>query len=193
MHSEWYSPTLYSYICDLKTKTVYVYNFHNFEEEVEVDLGKELKEGKHYYDLPSLFLVKTQAANQFERYSPKSGADNVIKILNEDGIEKAVSWYKEVKDETFSKLRYRFRESEFNSIAYRYLGDKEYTKAIAVFTFNTKAYPRSANAWDSLAEAYMIKGENEKAIKFYKKALELNPENAGAKKNIKILQKKQIE
>jgi tetratricopeptide (TPR) repeat protein len=33
----------------------------------------------------------------------------------------------------------------------------------------------SVNAHDSLGEAYMIMGDKEKAIKFYKLAVELNP------------------
>ena len=49
--------------------------------------------------------------------------------------------------------------------------------------------PQSANAYDSLGEAYMKAGDNEKAIKNYKKSLELNPENNNAKKMLEKLKK----
>ena len=47
--------TLYSNIYDLKKGLVYLYFMHNFDEEVIIDLNKELKKGCHYYELPSLF------------------------------------------------------------------------------------------------------------------------------------------
>ena len=67
-HNEYSYPTLYSNIFDLKNKKIYLYNFHNFEEVVVIDLIKKLKEGKKTFKIPSLFLVKTQAAILFEKY-----------------------------------------------------------------------------------------------------------------------------
>ena len=40
---------------------------------------------------------------------------------------------------------------------------------------NTERFPRSANAWDSLGEAYATKGDKNAAIKHFKKSLTLNP------------------
>lgn len=70
-HSEYSYPTLYSNIYDLKNKKAYLYNFHNFEEVVVIDLARELKKGKKSYDIPALFKVKTQAARLFEKYGKK--------------------------------------------------------------------------------------------------------------------------
>jgi cytochrome c-type biogenesis protein CcmH/NrfG len=53
-------------------------------------------------------------------------------------------------------------------------------QAIAVFRINAAAYPRSANAYDSLGEAYMTKGDREAAIKSYEKALALDPNQKSA-------------
>ena len=47
--------TLYSNIYDLKKGLVYLYYLHNFDKEVVLDLSEELKKGRHYYELPSLF------------------------------------------------------------------------------------------------------------------------------------------
>ena len=41
-------------------------------------------------------------------------------------------------------------------------------------------YPDAFNTWDSLAEACLENGDTPNAVKFYKKSLELNPENRGA-------------
>jgi hypothetical protein len=47
--------TQYSNIYDLKNGVVYLYYLHNFDNEVVIDLSAELKKGRHYYALPSLF------------------------------------------------------------------------------------------------------------------------------------------
>ncbi|MBA6233993.1 MULTISPECIES: tetratricopeptide repeat protein [unclassified Colwellia] len=52
---------------------------------------------------------------------------------------------------------------------------------------NTQYYPLSAKAWDSLGEAYLVKGEKERALSLYKKSFELNPNNNNANEKIKLL------
>ena len=47
--------TLYSNIYDLKNGLVYLYYLHDFDNEVIFDLSEELKKGRHYFELPSLF------------------------------------------------------------------------------------------------------------------------------------------
>ena len=47
--------TLYSNIYDLKNGLIYLYYLHNFDNEIIIDLNKELKKGNHHYELPSLF------------------------------------------------------------------------------------------------------------------------------------------
>ena len=49
------SRTLYSNIYDLRRGLVYLYYLHDFDNEVVLNLSEELKKGRHYYDLPSLF------------------------------------------------------------------------------------------------------------------------------------------
>jgi Tfp pilus assembly protein PilF len=58
-------------------------------------------------------------------------------------------------------------------------------EAIAAFEMNCRLFPLSYNTWDSLAEGYLNKGENELAIRYYRKSLELNPDNKKAKEILK--------
>ncbi len=62
-------------------------------------------------------------------------------------------------------------EGGMNQVGYQMLLAQDYEAAIAVFQLNVEFYPRSANVYDSLAEAYMTNGNKEKAIEFYRKAL----------------------
>jgi len=54
-HMEGKSQTLYSMVYDLDDRLVYLYNFHDFENEVVIDLREELKKGAQLVDLSSLF------------------------------------------------------------------------------------------------------------------------------------------
>jgi tetratricopeptide (TPR) repeat protein len=71
-------------------------------------------------------------------------------------------------------------ESFVNGLGYRLLGQNRLKEAIEIFKFNTQAYPKSANTYDSLAEAYLGAGEKKLAFDFYKKALEVDPDYANA-------------
>jgi len=65
-------------------------------------------------------------------------------------------------------------------------GDVDY--AIKVFQLNTKAFPKSANAFDSLGEGYMKGGYKKEAIANYQKSLDMNPSNNNAKEMLAKLQ-----
>lgn len=66
-------------------------------------------------------------------------------------------------------------EQRINSLGYYLLNQKDFDKAVEIFSYNIKRFPKSFNAHDSLGEAYMIMGDKESAIKYYKLAIELNP------------------
>ncbi len=66
-------------------------------------------------------------------------------------------------------------EVEINQYGYQLLAAPQVDKAIETFELNTKRFPKSPNAWDSLGEGYATKGEKGKAIASFKKSLALNP------------------
>ena len=61
-------------------------------------------------------------------------------------------------------------------MGYQFLFAGKIDPAIEIFVKNTQMYPDSWNVWDSLAEAYLNKGETELAIQYYTKALNMAPE-----------------
>ena len=74
-----------------------------------------------------------------------------------------------------------------NKIGYEFLKDKAIDKAIIVFEKNVKMFPKDANSWDSLGEAYFMNRDKENSLKAYKKALELDPNSVSVKKMIQKL------
>ena len=66
-------------------------------------------------------------------------------------------------------------EPELNQYGYQLLNDGKHEESVKIMALATERYPQSANAWDSLGEAYATKGDKDNAIKSFKKALSLNP------------------
>jgi predicted negative regulator of RcsB-dependent stress response len=66
-------------------------------------------------------------------------------------------------------------EVELNLYGYQLLNNKQTDKAIEMLVLNTKRYPKSANCFDSLGEAYATKGDKKSAIANFKKSLSMNP------------------
>ena len=71
--------------------------------------------------------------------------------------------------------RFQSFEAQLNSLGYRLLGGHEAEAAIAVFELNTRAYPESANTFDSLGEALAAVGRRDDAMAAYRRALEIDP------------------
>jgi Tfp pilus assembly protein PilF len=69
-----------------------------------------------------------------------------------------------------------------NNLGYEFLYNNKNEEALKVFNLNIRAYPHRWNVYDSMAEAFMLDGENDKAIEYYKKSAEINPDNGTIKK-----------
>jgi CubicO group peptidase (beta-lactamase class C family) len=81
-------------------------------------------------------------------------------------------------------------EVQMNRLGYALLSKNLLNEAIEVFKLNVEAFPDSWNVYDSLGEAYMVKGDKELAIKNYQKSIELNPQNNVGREMLKKLQEK---
>jgi predicted negative regulator of RcsB-dependent stress response len=67
-------------------------------------------------------------------------------------------------------------ENELNQYGYQLMNNGKIDKAIEILTLNTKRFPKSANCFDSLGEAYVNKGDSKNAIANFKKSLSMNPQ-----------------
>jgi dienelactone hydrolase len=64
-------------------------------------------------------------------------------------------------------------ESVFNSLGYELMAEKRFTEAIGILRLVTFVYPQSANAADSLGDAYALANQKANARDAYQKAIEL--------------------
>jgi CubicO group peptidase (beta-lactamase class C family) len=109
-------------------------------------------------------------------------------IVMDRGSSAAVAQYRELKRTNLSG--YNFDEGALNQLASMLLQRGRNSDAIAVLTLNVEEYPKSATAYDRLAEAYAQDGQKSQAIANYLKALELDAKNQKAADALKELEQK---
>jgi CubicO group peptidase (beta-lactamase class C family) len=107
----------------------------------------------------------------YTRYD--SPVSQLTQMVHRQGMEPAVARYSELRKEDPEN----FGEAAANSLGYALLNADKYDEAIVFFKLNMEAYPLSANACDSLAEAYMQSRNYEMAVKYYRKTLEMIPKD----------------
>src|SRR6185503_14841310 len=74
------------------------------------------------------------------------------KTITEKGIEAGVAQYRDLKAN--QSATYDFAEPELNQLGYELLRSGKSREAIEIFKLNVETYPKAANAYDSLGEAY---------------------------------------
>jgi len=130
-------------------------------------------ESRHYIERDDPALV----ISAIRRVVFPSAQNILERAINEKGVEAAIALYRQMK------LRYPAEflgENLLNTLGYQQLNAKHTQEAIALFKLNVAMYPNASNPYDSLAEAYMVQGDREAAIKNYRQSLKLNPSNTNA-------------
>lgn len=110
--------------------------------------------------------------------------DEIINIALTKGLKAAT--------ESFQKRNKKIDllENVVNAKGYDLMKEKKLKEAIEIFKLNAFAFPKSANAFDSLGEAYLEAGDRKSAVENYKKSLLLNPGNENAREVLKRLEDK---
>ena len=114
----------------------------------------------------------------------RSIAETLSPIIEQSGVTAALAQFRQMKARP---AIYSLNETEMNNLGYYFLSRKAVDVAIAVFRLNVESFPAWANAYDSLGEAYMVKGDKELAVRNYQRSLELNPQNTNAVEMLKKL------
>ena len=162
----------------------------------------------HIPDMLELYLSPS-AKDEFISYNVKFGTSSSIKLKNEilkvngHDIVPTISITKIIRESYLANgidyIKQNFTEltgsnmtdsSVLNEIGYLFMEKKSIDQALEIFGLNTKLFAEDPNVWDSLGEAYLEKGNEEKALEFYKKALSIDPYFPSAQKMVKELEEK---
>ncbi len=111
-------------------------------------------------------------------------ADVLRETIDTAGLAAAKRRFAELKGNAGT---YYLSEGQLNSLGYFYLMRDKTEEALAVFQWTVEAFPDSGNAYDSLGEAWVKKGDRATAMANYEKSLALDPKNENAEKMLKEL------
>jgi dienelactone hydrolase len=104
----------------------------------------------------------------------KTQASEFWALVNQPGgVTKAAAIFHEARKRDGKALL--FPEFPINILGYAKLHAGAKQEAVELFKLNTEAYPASANAQDSLSDAYLAAGQNDLALAAEQKCLELLP------------------
>ena len=102
-------------------------------------------------------------------------ANKLKEIIDEEGIDNIAETYNEIKRE--QPYKYNYAENQLNNLGYFYYSRNELNIAESIFRLNVEIFPDAYNTYDSYGEVLLAQGDQNKAIKNYKKSVELNPGN----------------
>jgi len=119
----------------------------------------------------------------------RSLSEMLYKTVKEKDVAAAIIEYRKLKTENAAV--YDFSENELNTLGYQLLGMKRAKDAIEILKLNVEMFPKSANPYDSLGEAYLADNQKELALANYKKAVELDPANTNAAQIVNRLEGKE--
>ena len=136
-----------------------------------------ITKGGPWKDLVST-MADAAAGEQAETDWIHSDARAALSAISKSDFDRAEALLlqlksKEPNDQTI-------QDFTINQVGYQLVFRKKLELAVEVFKLNTQLYPKEFNAFDSLAEAYWRKGDEQLAVTNYEKSLELNPENTSA-------------
>jgi tetratricopeptide (TPR) repeat protein len=139
---------------------------------IYLDRGDDWVQPQHWCHVRVFYLQHKNLASEFLRKNPENPIGDKlarIRTLSENDGD------------------FYFDESSINGLGYELMSVSRFDEAIEVLKLNAEKFPQSANAHDSLAEAYLKTGNNEMAIQHYKTALELEPGLESASEALKKL------
>ena len=110
-------------------------------------------------------------------------------LIKTTSIDKGITQFKNAI--FIDKDGYDFNgfEQNLNTIGYNYISNGDLISAVKILKFTTEQFPNSANAHDSLGEAYLKNNQLDLALQHYTKSYELDPKNENAKKRIEEIHK----
>ncbi len=123
---------------------------------------------------------------------PKPIQEIVAHAIEEKGVGPALSEYRELRKQYYGSAAYDFSPRPLNGIVERLMQQQKLDDAFAIATANIELNPADAFPQLLLGRIHLARGEKELAIAAVRKAVELDPTNAWAKKQLDDLTAPQI-
>lgn len=114
--------------------------------------------------------------------------DRVLEVaLDSGGAPAAIARYRQLREAAMEQGRYDFSETSVAELSRRLAAQGKTAEAVALMQMNAEFHPNSANIDFQLGELHRARGERDQAIARYRMALEKDPRNQGARRQLDAL------
>lgn len=168
--------TLYSFICDLKSGDIFVYNFHDFSNARKFNFGEEIEKGRSSHYLSTLFPARSTAYQKFIEEGP-------LELLHRglrSGRSQASLFYHVIKSSYPEAFDMEIGPDLLNEFAASLNIEGRTEDAIFFQEKNCNVFPGDPSVHFELGKLYQQSGNPGRAIEEYNKTLEIDPGHKGA-------------
>jgi tetratricopeptide (TPR) repeat protein len=120
---------------------------------------------------------------------PKLLPDILTETAAKSGTAGAVQQYRELRTKYYGGQSYDFSENALVALAAPLINANKPDDAMAWLQLNAEFYPKSSATYAALGQAYAKKNDTPNAVKSFEKAVELDPGNQNAKRQLEQLKK----
>jgi Photosynthetic reaction centre cytochrome C subunit/Tetratricopeptide repeat len=120
---------------------------------------------------------------------PKLLPDVLTETAAKSGTAAAVQQYRELRTKFYGGQSYDFSENALVAAATPLINGNKPEDAITWLQLNAEFYPKSSATYAALGQAYAKKNDTANATKSFEKAIELDPNNQIAKRQLEQLKK----
>jgi tetratricopeptide (TPR) repeat protein len=112
---------------------------------------------------------------------------NFAEVMKAEGLDAAKAFVKKTSEDSVQRSYYIWEEDDaaFAYPGYLYLEQEMYAEAIEMFKFNVEQFPNSGWAHSHLATGYARAGNKELARRYFRKAIELLPDEKHFREELK--------
>jgi hypothetical protein len=115
---------------------------------------------------------------------PKLLPDVLSETATKSGGPAALQQYRELRTKYYGGQSYDFSENALVAMAPALINGNKPDDAIALLQLNAEFYPKSSATYAALGQAYVKKNDTPNAITSFEKAVELDPSNQNAKRQL---------
>ena len=120
---------------------------------------------------------------------PRQLTDLLWETMTTKGDSAAAEQYRALRQQYFGTQAYDFSERVLVSLAQRSLAASKIDDASAFLQLNLEFYPKSSSTYVTLSQLHLKKNDTETAIKDLEMAVQLDPGNAQARRQLDELKK----
>jgi len=118
---------------------------------------------------------------------PRTLETILVETTTKAGVDSAIAQYRKLREDALTSGRYNFGEITLSEVARQLSAAGKADEALRMLLLNEEIFPQSGQADFQIGEAYRARGEKDKAIEFYRKALQKQPNNPQAKRRLQEL------